>query len=157
MDFLLWLEQTGVARWVRESPSLAAFPTVLFTHTLGMAVVAGLSGAMDLRILGVGREIALSHAAKLFRLIWIGFAFSSVSGVLLLMAGASTKLISPVFYVKMIFLLFAMLDLLAIRQKVFRDPLVDKVPVSSVGKFLAIASLIFWIGTITAGRLMAYL
>ena len=156
MDFLIWLEQTGLATWVRESNSLLAFPFVLFMHTLGMGLVAGLNAAVDLRILGIGREIPLSVVTKVFRLIWVGLIISTVSGVLLLMAAASTKLISPVFYVKMIFLLFAILDMLATRNHVFRGPLLDEAPITSVGKFLAVASLVFWAGTITAGRLMAY-
>jgi hypothetical protein len=39
---------------------------------------------------------------------------------------------------------------------VFRDPLIDKVPPSRIAKTLAITSLIFWLGAITSGRLLAY-
>src|SRR4051794_8756156 len=60
MDLLVWLEQTALASWVRESSSLWAYPTILFMHTLGMSMVAGLSSAIDLRIVGVGREIPIS-------------------------------------------------------------------------------------------------
>src|SRR5262245_24255410 len=119
MDFLLWLEQTGLARWVRESSSLLAYPTILFTHTMGMGLVAGLSGAMDLRIIGVGRDIPMSIVEKLFRLIWVGLIVSAFSGLLLLVAAASTKLVSPVFYIKMVLLLLAVVDQQVIRNMVF--------------------------------------
>jgi len=39
---------------------------------------------------------------------------------------------------------------------VFRDPLIDKIPPSPKAKMLAVLSLIFWIGAITSGRLLAY-
>ena len=41
MAFLEWLESLSFAVWVRESPSLLAFPALLFIHTLGMALLAG--------------------------------------------------------------------------------------------------------------------
>ena len=36
MEFLNWLETLSYSTWVRESPSLWAFPALLFVHTLGM-------------------------------------------------------------------------------------------------------------------------
>ena len=39
MDFLIRLEESGFGTWVRESPSLWAYPTVLFLHTLGLALL----------------------------------------------------------------------------------------------------------------------
>ena len=54
MDFLHWLEQTGFSTWVRELPSVWAFPTVLLIHTIGMGLVVGINAGIDLRILGLG-------------------------------------------------------------------------------------------------------
>src|SRR5436190_17130328 len=41
MAFFGWLETLSFSQWVRESGSLWAFPMFLFSHTLGMAMVAG--------------------------------------------------------------------------------------------------------------------
>jgi len=43
------------------------------------------------------------------------------------------------------------------RNRVFRDPELDKAPLPSSAKNLAWASPICWFGAITAGRLLAYL
>ena len=56
--FLLWLESTEFSTWVRESPSVFAFPAILSCHTVGMGLVAGINAALALRILGVGPGIA---------------------------------------------------------------------------------------------------
>jgi hypothetical protein len=157
MDFLVWLESTSLASWVRESPSLLAYPTVLFMHTLGMSIVAGLSSAVDLRIIGIGRDVPISPLQRLYPYMWLGFLINLFSGSLLLVADATTKFVNPVFYVKMIFVILAVIDLKVMRTKVFGDPLLDKRPVSSTGKLLAYASLVCWAGAVTAGRLMAYL
>jgi hypothetical protein len=57
--FLIWLESTDFSTWVRESPSLFAFPAILSCHTIGMGLVAGTNAAIALRILGValGRRV----------------------------------------------------------------------------------------------------
>ncbi len=157
MDLLVWLEQTSLAIWVRESSSLWAYPTILFMHTLGMSMVAGLSSAIDLRIVGIGREMPISPLEKLYPYMWAGFFINLFSGSLLLIADATTKFVNPVFYIKMLFVFLAVLNLKVMRTAVFRDPLVDKRPATSTARFLAIASLVCWAGAVTAGRLMAYL
>ena len=53
MDFLVRLEQSGFSTWVRGSGSLFSYPLILFLHTVGMAMVAGINVFVDLRILGL--------------------------------------------------------------------------------------------------------
>jgi hypothetical protein len=66
MDFLLRLEQSGLATWIREGGSIWSYPTILFGHTLGLATLAGLSASIDLRILGFGTQIPLAPLRRLY-------------------------------------------------------------------------------------------
>jgi hypothetical protein len=157
MDFLQWIEQTGLATWVRESSSLWAYPTILFLHTIGLATVVGLNAAIDLRLLGFAPEVPLSPMARFFPIMRAGFAVNALSGTALLIADASTKLANPVFYVKLVFIALALINMRLLRTQVFEDPLVDKRPLISNARILAFTSLIFWIGATAAGRLMAYI
>jgi len=50
--FTGWIETTALSVWVRESPSLWAFPFVLILHTVGMGFLVGTNIALDLRVLG---------------------------------------------------------------------------------------------------------
>jgi len=134
-----------------------AYPTILFLHTIGLGLVAGISGAIDLRILGVAERMPLAPMEDFFPLMWAGFWINAISGTVRLMADATTKLGNPVFYVKMGFIALAVINIFVLRKQVFRDPLLDKRPVPMNGKILALTSLTLWIGSITAGRLMAYL
>lgn len=43
---------------MRESSSLFAFPGILAVHTVGLGFLAGLNGAVDLRLLGVALLLA---------------------------------------------------------------------------------------------------
>jgi hypothetical protein len=157
MDFLRWLEQTGFSTWVLSSGSLWAYPTILFLHTIGMATVVGVSAGIDLRILGFAPEVPLAPMTRFFPVMWAGFGINAVSGTALLIADATTKLTNPVFFVKIVFIALALINLRLVRTHVFGDPLIDKSPLAMNAKILAVTSLIFWLGAITAGRLMAYL
>jgi hypothetical protein len=157
MDFSLWLEQTAIATWVREGTSLWSYPTVLTLHTTGLAVLVGLSAAIDLRVLGFVRRIPLAPMEKFYPLMWVAFWVNALTGVLLFMADATAKLNNTVFYVKLVFIACAVATMYLIRSQVFRDPALEKRPLTANAKILCGASLFFWLAAITAGRLMAYI
>ena len=156
MDFLLRLEQSGFASWVREGGSIWSYPAILFAHTLGLATLAGVNAGMDLRILGFARQMPLAPLKRLFPLLWAAFAVTALSGIALLVADASTKLASPVFYIKMVFVALALVTMQLLKTHVFRDD-TGAQPLAGNARVLAITSLLFWVAATTAGRLMAYL
>jgi hypothetical protein len=156
MDFILQLQHSAVMDWVRESGSLLGYPAILFLHTIGLATVAGLNGAIDLRLLGVANRIPLASLTRFFPLIWAAWAVTAVSGVVLLVADAETKLASPVFYVKMLFVILALINQQLLKNRVFANPDADRLPISAQARLLALSSLVFWVAATTAGRLMAY-
>ena len=156
MSILLSLENSAFGTWVRESSSLWAYPTILFLHTVGLGFLVGLNAAIDLRILGVAPNLPLAPMEKFYKIMWAGFWVNALSGTALLIADASTKLTNPVFYIKMSFVTLAVINMVALRRRVFRRPAIDVAAVAGFGRVLAITSLIFWGGAITAGRLMAY-
>lgn len=154
MDFLATLEQLSFSTWVREY--IWAYPTILWLHVMGMAVVVGISGVISLRLLGVSPKIAVQPLERLYPLMWWGFGVNAVTGTALVLADASTKLVDPTFYVKMIFIFTGIAVLLLTRNKVFRSLGPDGALPESA-KALAWAGLICWVGAMTAGRLLAYL
>ena len=156
MAFLQQIEGLGFSQWVKQSGSLWAFPGILLAHTYGMAVLVGIIAAIDLRILGLMPALPLAPLQKFFPLIWIAFWVNAITGTMLLVADASTKLTNPDFGVKMAFIVLAVVSQRLIQTRVFGDPDVDRRPFSANAKMLAVMSLVFWLGAITAGRLLAY-
>src|SRR5689334_18526956 len=156
MDVLNAIQSSSFSQWVRESESLFAFAGILLVHTIGMGVVVGVNATIDLRILGFAPAVRLSALEKFFPVLWIGFWLNAATGVILLAADAVNKLSNPDFYVKMVFIALAVVNVKMLRSSVFRDPLIDKVPPTGRAKALAVTSLILWLGAITAGRLLAY-
>ena len=153
---LSWLESTSLAVWLRESPSIWALPTVLTLHTAGMAVLVGTSWILDLRLLGVGRNVPLSAYRWVFPTLAVGLFVNLVTGVLLFIKNPTTLATAVPFLVKMLLVVASIATLVPVRSLILRS---DAAPrdVSSNVRLLAIASILSWTGAVTAGRLLAYL
>lgn len=159
-SFLAFVEGSALSNWIRGSESLLAFPAIITLHTLGMAFLAGGSTAIDLRILGFAPGVPLKAIGQFLPLLWLAFAASAVSGVLLLAAYPTKALTNPVFYVKLGLLALAVGLLRRIGVTVLQAPEAggDALPEPSRkrARRLAVMSLAAWIALIAAGRLLAY-
>jgi hypothetical protein len=155
-ELLVSLEQSSLGSWVRDAPTIWAFPTILFLHTLGMAIVAGGSAMLSLMVLGFWPAAPMKPFARMFPWLWVAFGVNAVTGTMMLVADATNKLTSLDFYIKMALVLAGMFVLIRMRRQIFENPKLDDVPLSGSAKLLAWASLACWFGAITAGRLLAY-
>jgi hypothetical protein len=154
--FLRWLEETALSIWVRESPSIFVFPGMLTLHAIGMAFLAGTCLAIDFRTLGFASGVKLASLRRFFPLLWLGFVLNAFSGLMLLVAYPTKALTNPVFYLKLGLIALALIDLRLLDRSVLRQEALETLPVPIRGKVLAGTSIVFWIGAITAGRLLAY-
>jgi len=145
MEFLSRVEQTGFSTWVRESPSMFAYPMLLFLHTVGLAFLVGPSVALVARILGLAQSFPLAPMERFYRIIWIGFWINVGSGTVLLIADAATELINWDFYVRLGFIAAAVLLLKLLRRRVFHDPAgVLSARVLGIGLMLCWVGVLFW-------------
>jgi hypothetical protein len=156
MKFLVFLENMEFSHWVKDAPTVWAFPTILFVHTFGMAIVAGGSAMLSLIVLGFWPVGPVKPFARMFPLLWVAFGINAVSGTMMLVADATTKLTTLDFYLKMAFVFAGLFVLIRMRRQIFDDPQLDRVPLSGNAKMLAWASLACWFGAIISGRLLAY-
>jgi hypothetical protein len=166
MELLAWLEQTEFSTWLRESDW--GYPNVLCVHAVGMGMVVGISFMYSARILGYAKDFSLAAFDKLFGLAWLGFAMNAVSGVLLFVGEPRRLAVTPAFWIKMILIVFAGLSLWVLDKALHGDPHdADGLPgpdgalagagvVTTNAKVAAIFSIVFWLGAITAGRLIGY-
>ena len=156
MEFLAQLEATAFATWVREAPTVWAYPTVLFLHTVGLGFLVGGNVAMDLRLLGVARGLPLAPLERLFPYMWAGFWVNALSGAALLVADATTKLTNPVFTIKMVFVALGVVNMAWLKRRMFRAGGGEHAT-PGWARTVAVSSLLLWIGATVTGRLMGYL
>jgi hypothetical protein len=157
MDFLVWLENTGVANAIRTIPWL--YPTFETGHYIGLSLLVGGIMLIDLRVLGFARALPLKSMIGLLPFVWVGFLINVLTGSLLFIYGATTFGTNGAFWLKMAFMLLAGLNALAFDVSVRRSGgswvVADRPP--SLVKGFATLSLVFWICVVTTGRWMAYL
>ena len=154
MSLLASFEQNAFSVWMRESPSLLAFPFILYLHTLGLALLAGLNVGLDLWLLG-RRTVPPIRLANVYRLMWLGFGINLLSGLALLAAYPAKALTNWVFFAKMALVVLALWVLERLRGEL-EVPNGAAREVSARARNLAVVSLLVWAGTILAGRYLAY-
>jgi hypothetical protein len=176
-----WLESTAFSVWMRESPSVFAFPIILAIHTIGLGFIAGINVALNLRILGLAPRVPLDEFRRFFPFLWLGLWLNVVSGLALLAAYPTKALTNPIFYVKLGLIAVALIILRDVRRfvtigedappaaadgRLGSGPAASHVGLAAVrpstivgirrAKALAVTSLVCWAGAIAAGRFLAY-
>jgi hypothetical protein len=154
--FLEWLQFTPPANFVAET--LWAYPLLETLHTLGMALLVGSLGLINLRILGCKQELPVVGTLDWLPLAWLGFSVNLFSGVALFISDPVTFWGSVTFKVKLTLILLAGINTFILSQSVFREARAGVVTAPGVAaRRLAASSLAFWLGAIVLGRLIAYL
>ena len=150
-ELYVWIENTAVATWVRESPSQFAYTGMLFLHAAGLALAVGVSLVIILRVLGIMAKIPASSITHLFRPLWIGFWINAFSGTAMLASDMSREMTNGVFKLKLVFVVLAALTMWMVQRALGPTP-TDLKP----ARLASAAALIFWVVAVTFGRFVAY-
>ncbi|HET7715243.1 MAG TPA: DUF2214 domain-containing protein [Bauldia sp.] len=146
---------SGAATFLRSSEYL--YPLVNTAHILGFALLVGSIAALDARILGFGKAIALADAARLLLPFTIGGLLVAVfTGVALFSVKPEEYAANPVFLAKLGLIVLALANALSLRLRpVWRTALAGGAVAPGL-RISAILSLVFWLGVLTAGRMIAF-
>jgi hypothetical protein len=156
MGFLEWLQGTWVGVLVAES--LWGYPLLETIHTLGMAMMIGSLGLINLRVLGYKPELRIFDTRALLPLAWLGFTLNAISGTLLFTSDAVYFWGKYTFRIKMVLIILGGINAALLGQRAFREAAASAPAAASrlSTKWIAVSSLVFWFGAVIAGRLIAY-
>jgi hypothetical protein len=137
------------------------WPAAVAIHFLGLCLSIGILLAVNLRILGVMRNVAFSDMHRLLPWGMLGFGANLITGMLFFVGQPNQYLVSEPFYWKVIFLMIAGANFLYLT--VFKAW--DREAVGANGRFvaglpdraLALTSLVAWLGVLYAGRMLPFL
>jgi len=152
MEILQWLEFTGLAQWVLGSNY--GYYVLLMFHSIGMALVVGVILMLDMRLLGYGTGLPVIAFDRLISVGWIGFLVNAGSGALLYISAATRYTINLPFLIKMVLIALGGWTIWYLGRMIRQAG--PEMRFADNAKTVAILSMVFWIGAIVAGRVIAY-
>lgn len=149
------LEGSALGEWMRGSAF--AYPAANLLHLLGLVLLIGGIGVVDLRLMGLGQALPLAPLARFLTPFAVaGLALMLASGVLLFAADAGPLLRLPLFGWKMAVVGVAVLNAAGF-QLLWRgraNGWRGTPPVAA--RSMAALSVGLWLAAAVLGRLLAY-
>jgi len=153
-----WLEQTSVGTAIRES--LWLFPVIETVHIFGIILLVGGTSILDLRLMGLTfREEPVTKLAKRFLpWAWAGFIIQVTTGLLMFASEATKMYVNTAFQIKMLMILAAGVNAFVFHSLAYQSVgKWEKDPVAPISARIAgLISILFWFGSVAAGRWIAY-
>jgi len=155
-SIFLTLQESVLGHAMRSSPAL--YPAVEILHIIGFVVLVGSILALDLRLLGLGRAIAIAPMAQLLLpMSRFGFLLAISMGFLLFSADASHVVRNPAFQSKLLLIAAALVNVVIAHLGPWRHMAQWGSEAPGSAKVTALLSLLLWLGAVCAGRLIAYM
>jgi hypothetical protein len=153
---LTWCRYTPVGIWVRNSNF--AFPFLQSLHFIGLCLLLGIVGAIDLRVLGIARAVPLTALHRLLPLAFIGLGINLITGICFFCHDPWEYAFNIAFRIKMLLIILAGLNALWFRLGVFLDLKAwgPGIEASPLAKVISALSILIWIAVIAAGRYIAF-
>lgn len=149
-----WLDGAGVGPWARGDAW--AYPVANTLHLLGLVMLVGGIGVVDLRIAGLWRSLppaALSRSLTPVALA--GLVILALSGTVLFAADGAALARSATFHRKLVLVAIALANALAFRL-LWQRRVEAGGGVPAEARLMAAASLLLWLSVGTLGRWIAY-
>jgi len=152
--FLHWLNDSWLGVATREYHYI--FTICLVVHFIGLSLLMGGIGIVDMRLLGFPRQLPIAAAMKFLPVAIIGFVINLLTGITMVSYDSVDYWLNPAFKIKMALLLLAGLNALwftlAEQRHVLSQPSDQKTTVAV--RACAALSLLLWFAVIYWGRMI---
>jgi hypothetical protein len=135
-----------------------AWPTAESIHFFGLSLLMGTVGIFDLRLIGLGKRIALPSLHRLIPWGILGFFLNILTGISFFTTEPDQYLYNPSFQLKMFFIMLAGVNVMLFYSTMYRY-VKDCGPGEHApmpARLMGAASLVFWIGVMSCGRLITF-
>ena len=155
------------ARWISHTPINSFVVGLRWTwavcetlHFIGMALLIGVVGLLDARMLGMFKRLPIGPLERLVPWGVAGFVINAVTGFLFFAGAPGQYIHNSVFWYKMLFIAIAGVNvgifyLTGLSRRVDRLGPGEDAPLAA--KAIAASSLFLWFGVIFWGRMLPFL
>ena len=152
-DLLLKIESSSLAQLMKEVSWL--FPTTEIFHFIGLCLLIGSLLIVDVRLLGVSREVPMQAVYRFLPIAVLGFTINFLTGILFFFNDPFRYYPNIAFRIKLVLILLAGINALYFMITAHRHP-----QLASNGdyrlKAVATLSLLLWFSVIVCGRMIPY-
>jgi hypothetical protein len=152
--FLHWMNDSWLGVVTREYHYI--FTICLVVHFIGLSLLMGGIGIVDMRLLGFPRQLPIAAAMKFLPIAIIGFVINLLTGITMVSYDPVDYWLNPAFKIKMALLLLAGLNALwftlAEQRHVLSQP--SDWRTSIAVRSSAALSLLLWFAIIYWGRMI---
>jgi uncharacterized membrane protein len=145
---------TPIAQYMVESTW--AWPAAETVHFLGFSLTFGVLLAINLRILGLMKQVSFADVHRLLPWGMLGFGINLITGMLFFIGQPKQYSESAPFYWKVVFLMLAGANFLylTVFQKAWAGEGMDP---RLADRAMAVSSLVAWLAVMYAGRMLPFL
>ena len=150
-----WLDTTGIGPWSRGSTLV--YPVANTLHLLGLIMLVGGIGVVDLRVMGLWRRLPVMELSRALTPVAIaGLILMAISGVILFAADGPALARSTIFERKLVIIAIALANATAFRLVWDADMARWSGRAPAAARAMAAASLLLWLAAGASGRWIAY-
>jgi hypothetical protein len=155
--FAAWLHETAPSQWVRAWPW--TWPVCETLHFVGLSLLVGIVGLLDLRLLGFWQTIPLQALRPLLPYGVAGFVLNAVTGVVFFIGTPEQYVTNVAFGMKMLFVVISGLNVVYFeRMHGYRVAMLGPdEPMPRAFKIAGAVSLGCWFMVLYWGRMLPYI
>ncbi len=158
-QFFSWLEHSPLGAFVR-SLGVWSYGIINLAHILGIILLFGSILILDLRLLGVWRQIPLATLSQpTTRMAQIGFVLAVASGIPMLTVKTTDYIGNPFLLIKFPAIALGLLNVWLVHRtlawRAHRERDLKPIEQRRLAQGAAL-SLAFWLTAITSGRMIGY-
>jgi uncharacterized membrane protein len=150
-----WLQSASIASFVNSTSW--AWPAMESLHFIGLSLLLGVVLLVNLRMLGVSKNVSYAALHRLLPWGILGFSINLVTGVLFFITIPEQYTQNIALFWKMVLTLIAGVNILYFT--VFDQPWAlkpgDDAPLTA--KVMAVSTIFLWLGVIYLGRMMPFI
>ena len=150
-----WIKSASIASFVLGRPWV--WPASETLHFIGLALLLGVVLVVNLRMLGIGKNLPFAALHRMLPLGILGFGINSMTGMLFFIATPGQYTQNVAFFWKIVLVMLAGVNLLYLTM--FDEPWAlgpgDDAPLTS--KVIAESAIFLWVGVIYCGRMLPFI
>jgi hypothetical protein len=152
-----WLKATELSQFISMSPVL--WPVMEMLHFIGLALLIGGAGLIDLRLMGFMKSVSVSAVMQVRKWAVLGIVINVVTGTLFFIGAPGQYINNTAWYYKLLFLAVAIVNIVVFETKQGKRMLTltagENTPASF--KVAGAVSMGSWLMVLYFGRMLPFI